>query len=190
MDDDATRWDARYANAGPCTALPPDVLVDHPDLLHSVPDEGLALDIACGTGAQSLWLAARGLQVCALDVSPVAVELTRASARLVGHTSIDVRVIDLAEGLPVDLSPPVHDGFDVIVCQRFRQPGLFSSMIESLRPNGIAMVTVLSEVGLHGTAGPFHAPKGELGAVFSHDAIDVLLDAEGEGLASIVIRRR
>ncbi|MDG1786955.1 MAG: hypothetical protein P8H61_13625, partial [Ilumatobacter sp.] len=61
------------------------------------------------------------------------------------------------------------------------------------RPDGVLVLTVLSAVGLDGTAGPFHAPPGELSDAYRSAAtagmIDVLVDEEGDGQASIVVRR-
>ncbi len=148
--------------------MPPEPLGDRVDLAASIPTSGTAIDIACGLGAQSLWLAARGLRVIALDVSPVAIERVRAAADAAGFTDhVDARVVDLDDGIP-EGTPSA----DVIVCQRFRHPQLYPSIIEHLAPGGIAIVTVLSEVGLSDVGlsqppGPFHAPAGELVTAFS-----------------------
>lgn len=189
MDDDATRWDQRYANSDLSVAAAPEVFVDHPTLVDVLADTGTALDIACGPGAQALWLAERGLQVQALDVSPRAIGLVQRSARRADLT-IDVRVADLDLGLPATVAPPGHPGFDVILCQRFRSPALYEPIVNHLRPGGVAIVTVLSAVGLGTDPGPFHAPAGELHTAFTRPDTDLLLDAEADGTASVVVRRR
>ena len=186
MQDDATRWDDRHRDSGLAEARPPDVLGDHPELVAHVAGESRAVDIACGIGAQSLWLADRGLQVTALDVSPVAIGLTNAAAQRAGLDHlIDARVIDLDAGLPTDLAD-----LDIVICQRFRHPNLYPAIVERLRPGGLAVVTVLSCVGLDGEPGPFHAPPGDLRDAFTRDDAQILLDTEADGLASIVLTRR
>jgi SAM-dependent methyltransferase len=189
MDEDRTRWDARYTvrREGPASsAVAPEALALLDEATRAqLPTTGRALDIACGTGAQSLWLAERGLDVLALDVSPVAVELTGIAAHTHGCAErIDARVHDLDAGLPPDAA-----GASIVVCQRFRDPALYPLIAAALRPGGVAMVTVLSAVGLDGVPGEFHAPPGELERAFTADGFDVLAGAEADGLASIVVRR-
>lgn len=181
MDEDATRWDERYADRGLPTPAPPDAFAGRLDL---VPGEGRALDIASGLGAQALWLAQRGLDVTALDVSPVAVDLLRRGAFDAG-LGVDTRVVDLDAGLPAHLGR-----FDVIVCQRFRQPALYGPIVDHLTDRGVAAITVLSQAGLEGTGGPFHAPPGELIAAFDRPDVDVIHHTEADGAATIVLRRR
>lgn len=191
MDADRARWDQRWTDSGtdPRTITPtaPDVIRDYPTLLAQLPTAGHALDLACGIGAQSLWLAARGLTVSALDVSPVAVDLTTRAAEHHG-ASVDAAVWDSDQGLPAELG-----GLAMIVCQRFRAPELAPELVQRLRPGGVVIVTVLSAVGLAGTPGPFHAPAGELTDAYRASAeagtVDVLVDDERNGQASIVVRR-
>ncbi len=182
MHDDAARWDDRYRSASPSGPLAPEPLAERPDLLDLIPTAGLAIDIACGLGGQSLWLAQRGLHVVAFDVSPVAVELLRTAATEAGLSHlVDARVTDLDAGLP-----PEPSVADVIVCQRFRHPALYPLIAKRLAVGGIAIVTVLSETGAD-APGPFHAPPGELVEAFA--GLDLLYASEGHGVATVVVRR-
>lgn len=185
MEADRRRWDERYEGKPLASPQPPDVLGDADDLQALLPVGGTAVDIACGAGGQSLWLAGLGYDVVALDVSPVAIELTRAAAAACGlGARIDARVVDLDDGLPADL----HDAA-VVLCQRFRGRGLYGPIVEVLGAGGLAIVTVLSVVGVAGQPGEFHAPQGELLDAFTRRDVEIVHHAEGNGLASIVARR-
>lgn len=68
-------WDARYRTAERIWSGNPNrQLVEQASSLPT----GVALDIGCGEGADAIWLASRGWQVTAIDVSGVA--LARAAA--------------------------------------------------------------------------------------------------------------
>src|SRR5215471_12849600 len=62
-----------------------------------------ALELGCGTGTNSVWLAQQGFEVTAVDVAPLAVERARERARLAGVKACFV-VTDVL-GLP-DLGGP------------------------------------------------------------------------------------
>lgn len=167
---DRERWDARFDGLRAGEPGPPGVLVGREDL---VPTAGRALDVACGRGTVAAWLARRGLVVDAVDVSPVGLAAGRALAP-------EVRWIaaDLDDGLPV------RGPYDVVVCQRFRDPDLYPALVDVLAPRGLLVVSVLSEVGDEG--GPFRAPPGELLAAFGH--LEVLHHEEGHGEEALVAR--
>ena len=185
VHDDAERWDARHRTTGTPTPQPPDVLVGRPDLVALLPTAGSAIDVACGLGAQTLWLAERGLHVVALDVSPVAIASVDDAAAAAGLSDrVDAAVTDLDSGLPLEPSE-----VDVLVCQRFRQPTLYPRFVDRLRPTGIGIVTVLCEVGAD-SPGMFHAPPGELVASFDRPDTTILHHDEGAGHATVVFRRR
>jgi SAM-dependent methyltransferase len=186
VERDRDRWDERYADRAPAEAAPPDALANDADLLSLVASSGRAADIACGTGGQTIWLALRGLSVDALDISPIAVDLTQRAAAAAGVDGrVTARVHDLDDGLPRDLTD-----LDVLVCQRFRSPAIYQQIPDALVSGGIAIVAVLSQVGRNADAiGPFHAPPGELIEAFSGAAVEVLRDCEADGQASIVVRR-
>lgn len=185
MQSDATRWDERHRHASAPTARAPEPVHERADLATFVPSAGTALDVACGTGDQALWLAERGLHVVAIDVSPVAIAaLTAAAADLGLAGRIDARIVDLDAGLPPD-----PRSVDVIVCRRFRDPALYPRFVERLARGGIGIVSVLSQVGAQ-APGPHHAPAGELSTAFDRPDVDVLHDDEASGVATVVFRRR
>lgn len=186
MEEDRLRWDERYTDRPLAEPSAPVAVTASGEVLSLIPSSGRAADIACGAGGQTLWLAERGLVVAAFDVSPVAIEMTTRAAEAAGlGERVTARVHDLDEGLPAGLA-----ALDVLVCQRYRAPELYGSMLGALAPGGIAVVTVLSAVGVDVAAGPFHAPPGELVDAFRDAPADVIYHHEAEGQASIVARRR
>src|SRR5687768_17413870 len=77
---------------------PEPVLVDHVRDLAA----GAALDVACGLGRHSVWLAERGWQVVAVDYSSVALVALR--VRVSGNVQIvqadlEAGAFEIAEGL-------------------------------------------------------------------------------------------
>ena len=176
-EKDRVRWDAAYADrdpdAGPAL---PQVFAGHAGLF---PMSGSALDVACGTGRAALWLARRGLHVWGLDVSAVAITQARESAIRHGVAErCRFDVADLDEGLPDGL--PV----DVVLCHRFRDPGLYPALAARLRPGGLLAICVLSEVGA--SPGRFHAVPGELRTQFT--GLRVIAEQEGDGEAWVMAR--
>jgi SAM-dependent methyltransferase len=74
-------WDERYGSAPTLwSGKPNQRLVEHvADLT-----PGTALDVGCGEGADALWLAGRGWQVTAVDISPVALARAAEQAAAAG----------------------------------------------------------------------------------------------------------
>lgn len=177
-EQDRARWDATYTDrpASGAAPGPPRAFTHHVD---EFPTAGSALDVACGTGENSVWLARRGLQVWGVDVSPVAV--TQAEQLAVRH-GVGQRcrfdVADLDDGLPD--GPPV----DVVVCHRFRDPRLYRALRTRLAPGGLLAICVLSEVGAE--PGRFRASAGELRAHFGD--LQVIAGREGAGEAWLLAR--
>ncbi|MEZ0352212.1 class I SAM-dependent methyltransferase [Mycobacterium sp. pR1184] len=177
--EDQRRWDERYTSKEPASGAavgPPAAFAAYADIF---PTTGRALDVACGRGLASVWLAQRGLQVMGIDVSAVAVGQARELAR---HSGIEERcrfdVVDLDDGLPD--GPPV----DVIVCHRFRDRRLDQALIDRLAPGGLLATAALSEVGAE--PGPFRAAPGELAVAFAQ--LHVIAAGEGQGQAWLLGR--
>ena len=180
MRADSERWDLRYSGRASGTPAPPAGLEGI-----AVADGGLCLDVACGLGEQSLWAAALGYGVVALDASPIAIAALASAAQEHGLADrIDARVVDLDDGLPLD----VNRRCSLVICQRFRDPSLYGALVDALVPGGIVVVTVLSVVGA-AAPGEFHAPPGELSTVFGALDVEVLRDVEANGEATLVARR-
>lgn len=141
-EDRRAIWDGRHATAeGPGEVAA--VLARNARLL---PVEGRALDLACGRGANALWLAERGLSVTAWDYSPVAIERLQQQAREQG-LAIDARVRDvLAE-------PPEPAGFDLIVVSHFLERSLAPAIAAALSPGGLLCYQTFGPV-VTGAAGP------------------------------------
>lgn len=174
---DRRRWDERHAVGEVGVPAPPDALRGREHLL---PPGGRALDVACGRGAVAVWLALRGFAVDAVDVSTVALDAGAASATRAGVEG-HWWPADLDTGLPHTCTGP----YDVVVCQRFRDPGLYPVLADRLAPGGLLVVTVRSEVGEG--PGPWRAPPGELPAAFG--GLEILAHREGDGEASLLARR-
>lgn len=182
MDGDRHRWDVRHREAGPARVGPPAGLVESGA---PVPSTGRALDAACGRGATTVWAALAGASVVALDVSPVAVAATRALATAHGVADrLDVRAHDLDRGLPPGLGR-----FDLVVCQWYRDPGLWPTLIDHTATGGIVAVSVLSVVGA-ADPGPYHAPEAELLNAFGINGVEVIYYREADGAATVVAARR
>ncbi len=77
-----------------------------------------------------------------------------------------------------------------MICQRFRDPALYEQLVYMLEPGGVLVITVLSQVGLDGEPGPFHAPPGDLVCAFRQFDVEVLRSVELDGEATLVARRR
>ncbi len=77
MSDMRSLWDARYEAKGALWGAEPNQFLAE---IAEVLEPGTALDLGCGQGRNSLWLASRGFEVTGLDLSPVAIEQAEAVA--------------------------------------------------------------------------------------------------------------
>ncbi|GGV09191.1 SAM-dependent methyltransferase [Streptomyces spectabilis] len=110
---------------------------------------GAALDLGCGPGGDSLWMAQRGWHVTAVDISATAVQRVRARARELGvGERVDAERHDLADSFP--------DGrFDLVSAQYFQTPfalprgDILRTAARALRPGGLLLVVD------HGSTAPW-----------------------------------
>jgi SAM-dependent methyltransferase len=127
-------WDARYTDrdqlwsGNPNGALVAEVAGLPP---------GRVLDVGCGEGADAVWLAHRGWQVTALDVSAVALDRARAAAAQQG---VDIRWVRAA------LTDAALDpgGFDLVTTHYpalRRTPGQDAerALLAAVAPGGVLL---------------------------------------------------
>jgi len=122
----SSKWDKKFSSATE-PGKPATMLLQNQHLL---PETGDALDIACGLGSSTLFLAEHGLNTTAWDSSSVALEKVQDFAKQKAVT-VSVKQVDLETPLNVEQQ------FDVItVCHYLYRP-LCSFIIDSLKPGGL-----------------------------------------------------
>jgi tellurite methyltransferase len=121
------KWDLRYEEADPVAARPCAVLEEY---AHLLPARGTALDLACGLGGNAVFLARRGLDTTAWDLSPVAI------AKLGDHAKTKGLSV-CAEVRDVQSLPPEPNRFDVVVISYFLERELAPALVRALRPEGV-----------------------------------------------------
>lgn len=104
---------------------------------------GRALDAGCGHGAETLWLAAHGWQVTAVDFSSSALAHARATAQALG-SDIAERIAWLEGDLGVWTPPLEH--FDLVVCLYVHIAGSVDEMVRRMA-SGVASGGTLLMVG-------------------------------------------
>jgi 2-polyprenyl-3-methyl-5-hydroxy-6-metoxy-1,4-benzoquinol methylase len=120
------KWNNIYINQNHVEYAPAAVLADNSYLL---PSTGTALDIACGIGGNALFLAAKGLQTSAWDISSVAIEQLSKIA-ISKQLSIDTQALNVSASV-------FAQQYNVIVVSRFLDRALTSSILHALKPGGL-----------------------------------------------------
>jgi SAM-dependent methyltransferase len=134
-DRAAAEWDERYASAEQVwSGLPNAALVSEVAELRP----GRALDVGCGEGADAVWLAQRGWDVTALDVSKVALERAARHAREAGVCVQWVHSGFEDAQLPQDAFDPVSAQYPALR----RTPGKEAErgLMRAVAPGGFLLV--------------------------------------------------
>ena len=113
---------------------------------HLLPSEGICLDLACGLGANALFLAEHGLETHAWDISPIALNRLEDSAL---EKDLDVTIKQVA--ITPDILP--KDYFNVIIITRFLDRSLTNAIMESLKSSGLVFYQTYTKEKL-GSKGP------------------------------------
>jgi SAM-dependent methyltransferase len=104
---------------------------------------GRALDAGCGHGADTLWLAAHGWHVTAVDFSASALAQGRSMAEAVG-ADVSERIVWVEGDLATWTAQLEH--FDLVVCLYVHVAGSVEEMVRRMA-NGVAVGGTLFMVG-------------------------------------------
>jgi tellurite methyltransferase len=126
MNPVQAKWDEIYrtTQSSPTAA---EVLTGNSHLL---PQQGRALDLACGLGGNALFLADRGLNVDAWDISSVALNYLQTQARQKGLAATIRHGEITSEAL-------AENSYDVIVISRFLDRTLGNAIMGALTDKGL-----------------------------------------------------
>jgi len=130
----AEEWDERYSGEQLWSGRPNQALVAEASEL----SPGRALDVGCGEGADTVWLAQQGWQVTALDISPKAVQRTESAAARAG-----VAVEGVASGLvDASLDDASYDLVSAMYFVLLRTPTREAErrLLDLVRPGGTLLV--------------------------------------------------
>lgn len=190
-EDDRARWDERYRIGDWADIDEPATILEDAQAWLKPP--GLVLDVACGAGRNSLYLARRGFTVIAVDISSEGLQ------RLV-HRSQEEH-LDI-QPVHADLErfalPPAT--FDVIVNSRFLLRSLFPEFRAALKQGGLLLIETFNVDEIEVLGGDirraFALERGELEREFGD--FEFLLYEEGvfeqregaRGLARMIARKR
>ena len=185
-----TRWDERYADGDwEDDHRPAPILRDAAPWL---PPPGVALDLACGAGRNTLHLARMGWKVLGVDLS---IEGLRILARRGRAQDLPVLPV-LADAGRFALRP---GSVDLVVNTRFLLRSTFPLILNVLRPGAVLLFETFSVLELEALGGDirreFAVERGELRRAFG--SLEVLLHEEGvfespegeRGLARFVGRK-
>lgn len=189
--EDQARWDERYREGDWADIDVPATIIKDAEAWLEPP--GLALDVACGAGRNSLFLARRGFKVISVDISWEGLKRLASRAR---------KQALLIQPIHADLERFAlrPESLDVIVNTRFLLRRLFPEYHRALRPGGLLLFETFNVDEIETLGGDirraYALERGELRESFS--GFEILLYDEGvferregeRGLARMVARKR
>jgi len=162
MESDRVKWNSRFAaeesflGRGPSPFLAREI-----ETIKALLSGRRALDVACGEGRNSLFLARHGFRVTAIDISEVG--LAKA-ARRGAEEGAEI------EFVCADLDDYRLDGcFDLVLNFNFLQRSLIPVEVGLLQPGGLLLFdTILAPSAIPVTSTPdFYLQSGELTRLFA-----------------------
>jgi tellurite methyltransferase len=136
QDETLLKWDSRFRSEACVLGKNPSrYLVDNMDFITSLVPGRRALDIACGEGRNSIYLAKQGFQVAGLDISETGLEKGRQWMEREG-VCIDFRLANLEKF-------EFTEQYDLILNCNFLLRDLIPKAVGALSPGGIIVFDTL-----------------------------------------------
>lgn len=168
---DRNRWNEKYAHRPTATTYEADewLIEAHNTIPHTTPEltaAGRALDLACGLGHNSIWLAQHGWQVDGVDISAEGLSQAEHLA-----TATDT-VVNWVEA-DLDDWRPDPNSYDLAIVFRFLDRVTVPQIVNTgLRPGGWLIyetfaTSELDRPGAHIRNPAFALSPGELRVIFS-----------------------
>jgi SAM-dependent methyltransferase len=181
------RWDGYYGQVGYFFGKEPvRFLAENVGLL----PKGRALDLAAGEGRNAVFLAQKGFDVDAVDISPVGLKKAEA---LAGQRGVRIATIvaDLGKW------DPGEGRYDVVANFYYLQRDLTPKIKRALKPGGVVIYETFTvdHIGIPGARGPdkreHYLEKGELRKMF--EDFEILHSSETRdatrAVASLIARK-
>jgi len=165
--DDKTRWNTKHKNV-PMPMDPSSIVMKHVKHLQGA----RALDIACGVGRNTHYIAELGYEVDAVDISDYALS--------------QIRSLNTIHTIESDLThyTITPDSYDLILNINYLERKLFDSIRSGLKTGGILIFETFitaHEPGYHSPSNPeYLLQSNELPTVFS--SLEILLYEERDAI--------
>jgi tellurite methyltransferase len=183
-NDDRLKWNSKYKEKFKTMEIvqPNERLVS----LSSYLKGGTCLDLACGLGANSLYLAKMGYKVKALDVSDVAIKYLQEQAK---QEKLDIT----AETQNLIYGIPLTNSYDLIVDSYYLDRSLFSTLEQVIKPQGLFFMETFYTSHMDprpGMKSEFKLRPNELLDSFSHWKVIHFNQNEQDGIQTILVQNK
>jgi len=117
------KWNKKYLESKHIQSEPSEILKNY----YLLAKRGKALDVACGTGRNAIFLANKGFYVDAVDISDVAIDILKNN----NEKNINAIVADL------DNYNFEENNYELVVNINFLNREIINSLKKAIKPNGI-----------------------------------------------------
>jgi len=169
MERDRLKWNTKYSVLQE-PGKPASIVLDY----YQQAPPGPALDLACGLGRHSLFLANQGIEVDAVDISDRALKHLE-------HPRVQTFCQDL------DSWTALPDRYTLVVDLYFLDRRLFPQIISCLQSGGLLIMETALLASNHIGNPKYKLKPGELLAVFGH--WEILYHSEAGDIGSLVARK-
>jgi SAM-dependent methyltransferase len=173
METDRIKWNKRFESMDSYLGERPSPFLAHDiERIKTLAPGKVALDIACGEGRNSLFLAQQGFRVLGLDISDVGLAKGRNRAQRMG-LDVDFRRVDLDDYT-------IEGAFDLILNFNFLLRELIPIEVAALNPGGLLLFDTImaSEELLQAHDPSYLLQPGELQRLFASFDGEILFSEE------------